>query len=125
MKEAIASIQYIRKDYPNIEIINKANQAKILKELNDYFGTNFSKTDIWAKKTTIINQYIYFRNHLALFEKYIGIDNRKKTISLKEGQDKEILKVLSQGAGLEKEYNEISLKYQYIQSLVIFILFGL
>lgn len=77
LRQAIGDILYLRDKYPNISLVNKANQPKVLEQLNAKFKTNFSETDIWAKKTTIYNQYIYFRNHLALFEEFITVDSKR------------------------------------------------
>ena len=74
IRDAVENIKYIRSKFPNLEILSETNKPKILKELNTFFGTNFSATDIWAKKTTINNQYIYFRDHLALFNNFIRIE---------------------------------------------------
>lgn len=123
INEAILAINYIRDNYENIEIANRANQAKILKELNEYFTTNFSERDIWAKKTTIVNQYIYFRNHLSIFDKYVGAD--KKAIILKDGIEKDLLKLLSEDEKLEGVSDKNILINQYTKALVTFILFAL
>lgn len=123
--ESILGINYIREKYPKIEITNKANQPKILKELNDYFTTNFSDRDIWAKKTTIVNQYIYFRNHLAILDRFISIDDGKKIIILKDGAEKDLLKLLSEDEKLEEVSDKSTLMSQYTKALVTFILFAL
>ena len=49
----------------------------ILNELNDLFGSQYSLTDIWTKRTTTLyNQYGYFRNHLAVFSDFIEIEKQ-------------------------------------------------
>lgn len=67
LDQAIVDIKEIRKDFPMIETLNESNRKKVLDVLNERFGTSFNDTDIWAKKTTIYNQFIYFRNHINLF----------------------------------------------------------
>ncbi len=113
IRESIEGIKHIREKYPNIEIANKANQPKILKELNEYFGTSFTERDIWAKKTTIVNQYIYFRNHLALLDKYVGIEEDSKVIILKEVAGAGLLKLLSEDEKLEEITEKNVLRDQY------------
>lgn len=124
INEAIEDIKYIRNNYSNVEILNKVNKPKILEELNKYFITSFSETDIWAKKTTISNQYIYFRNHLALFEEHIKIDNKLRTISLAKNTDKSLVTLLTKDVSCEKIKDSNILMKQYIQELIIFVLFG-
>jgi hypothetical protein len=123
--EAVKNIEYLRTTFPKLEILSEANKPKILKELNAVFGTNFSATDIWEKKTTIINQYIYFRDHLSLFNEFIKIDNKKGTITLVTGADKDLKSFLSTDSSLEREKNSSVLKKTYIQKLILFLLFTL
>lgn len=125
IREAIEDIQFLRKKYPSIEILNEANKPKVLRELNEHFGTNFSVTDIWAKKTTIVNQFIYFRNHLMLFRNFIILDEKTGTISIINGKEKELRELLFKDSSLEKEKDETILKTKYIQKLIIFLLFSL
>jgi hypothetical protein len=125
IEDAIQGIKHIRDNYPNLEIINQSNQPKVLQELNVFFGTNFSEKDIWHKKTTIVNQYIYFRNHLAALASIISVDDKTKEINLIAGKEKKLEKMLAQDAKLEVEDNEDSLKRQYLSSLLTFILFSM
>lgn len=125
INESVESIKYLRSHYPNLELINKSNQPKVLHELNAFFGTNFSDRDLWHKKTTIVNQYIYFRNHLAALDGIISVDDKAKVINLIIGKEKELEKMLEQDAKLETENNEDSLMRQYISSFLIFILFSM
>lgn len=121
--EANEGVQYIRKYYPNIEITNEINKANILGELNAYFGTNYSLTDVWAKKTTVNNQFIYFRNHLSLFNDVIEVDSN--SIRLKTGKEGELKSLLSQDESLEKEEDSIKLQSAYYSSLLIIAVFNL
>lgn len=70
---AISDIYYLRANYSNLLLVNSNNRQHILDELNDYFGTKYTITEIWTHKTTIYNQFIYFKNHLALYERFITI----------------------------------------------------
>ncbi len=121
IENAIAGINYIRENYPNIEILNEKNQAKVLSELNSYFGTNFSITDIWTGKTTIANQFGYFKNHVLLFEE-IDYVNRKD-IKIKEGCDNRIMSLLKNDENLEKQTDAKKLRNSFIQNMIIFMLF--
>lgn len=118
--EAIEGIRFIREKYPNIEILNEKNKAKVLDELNGHFGTNFNITDIWEKKTTINNQFIYFRNHLSLF--YHAIKCDKKGVYLKKNGKSKIVSLLMKGQAFENESDEEKLKNGYIKNIVIFML---
>ena len=123
--EAIEGIKFLRGNYPNIELLNEANKPSVLKKLNDYFGTNFSATDIWAKKTTINNQFIYFRNHLLLFDKLLTVDNKTGTIKIKPGYEKEIALLLSKDKFFEEDRNESRLMKKYVEPLILVVLFNL
>lgn len=66
--EALSRIRYLRETYPNIEIANDENKNRILLLLNQKYGVSFQHQDLWSSKTTISNQFGYFKNHLSLFE---------------------------------------------------------
>ncbi len=123
ISEAIEEIKFLRQKYPNLEILNEKNREKVLAELNNHFGTNFSLTDIWEKKTTINNQFIYFRNHLSLFDNCIICD--KKAIYLKKNEEKKVISLLTKDENLENEPNEEKLRKGYMEKMVIFMLFSL
>lgn len=108
INDAIQSIKWIRENYPNIEILNQENKIKVLGEINEYFNLNYTETDIWAKKTTINNQFIYFRNHLSLFDEIFAIDKKTQVISVKEGGKSKILNLLLRDNNIEN--NSISIK---------------
>lgn len=65
--EAVNRILTIRQQYPNILNVNDANKSIVLNELNEKFTENFSEADLWAS-TTATNKFIYFKNHLSLFD---------------------------------------------------------
>jgi len=98
---AVQSIKWIRENYPNIEILNQENKIRVLGEMNEYFNLNYTETDIWAKKTTINNQFIYFRNHLSLFTEIFAIDKKKQVISVKERGKSKILRLLLKDNNIE------------------------
>lgn len=121
--EAIEGINFIRANYPNLEITNEKNKVSVLKELNEYFETNYSLTEVWTKATTIYNQYIYFRNHLKYLEDII--DNDSSVISLKENKEGELRILLSSEDKLEKENSEDKLKSVFVSNIVMFVVFSL
>lgn len=121
ISEAIAGIKFLRQKYPNLEILNEKNKVKVLKELNEHFGTNMSLTDIWEKKTTINNQFIYFRNHLALFDDFIKCD--KKAAYLKKNGESKVVSLLIKDQDFENESDEEKLRRGYIENIVVFVLF--
>ena len=87
---AVHSILIIREKYPEIEKINKANQKVVLEDLNKFFGTNFTLAEAWGS-TTVNNKFIYFRQHLSLFE---GISTWKKELIITEESKSEIIDIL-------------------------------
>jgi predicted helicase len=121
LQEAIDGINIIRKQYPNLEITNTKNQPKVLLELNEIFGTNYSLTDVWAKKTTINNQFIYFRNHLASYSDVIDVD--AKSISLKNGKEAKLIGLILKDKQYEATGDINKLTQDYISSVILFILF--
>ncbi len=115
--QAVADIRYLRADYPNLLAANINNRTKILTDLNSYFGTQLSDTDIWGtKSTTVKNQYIYFRDHLALFDDIIEIKN--KMIHMKDGVRDKVDAYLE----LDKEFETLdrqNLMVKYTEPFII------
>lgn len=116
--QAIMDIKYIKEKYPNIEVLNEANKKRVLSELNNYFGTRFELKDIWEKKTTVYNQYAYFRDHLSLFDDVIGIDSKGSIYALPNCESK-IVFLLAQDQHLEKEENQNTLKKKYSEAFAL------
>ncbi len=79
--EVINNILIIRNQFPHIELTNEKNKDEIIIKVNNLLGTILTKTDIWAKNTTIKNQFDYFRNHLSVFD---HIDTPRGFIKLKD-----------------------------------------
>ncbi len=125
IKQAVEDIKFLRMNYPNVAILNDANKPKVLKELNDYFKTNFTPTDIWEKKTTINNQYTYFRNHLAHFSDLINVNDKTRTIELIKGNEQKLRNLLLRDNDLESIKDTHSLLAKYCESIVLFMLFNL
>jgi hypothetical protein len=112
ISQAIKDIHYMRNEYPNLDFSNIANQQTILKELNDKFSLDFKHTDIWAKNTTINNQYIYFRNHLSQFEDFIKDINKVITLT----DQKMARKALAEENSIEYETDSNKLRINYTKS---------
>lgn len=87
IEESVSRIATIRHDYPNIMRITDANKTLVLKELNEKFGENFSEADLWAS-TTATNKFIYFKNHLSLFD---GIVTTRLEFALIANKKQELL----------------------------------
>ena len=123
--DAVNRIKFIRENYPNIEILNEKNKVQVLNDLNKKFNTNFSVTDIWEKKTTIYNQFIYFRDHLSMFGDVIHIDYKSKTIYIFLNSKKKIMSILMRDQRFEEETDEPKLRSKYIEDIVIFMIFNI
>lgn len=122
INQAVADINYLRENYKNLSMVSEANRAAILKELNEYFGTKYNATEIWTQRTTIYNQYVYFRNHLALFNEFILVDGQG-SIMLIEKNAAKARHLLSLDNRLEFENNLQSLVSKYIQPFFNFVIF--
>jgi superfamily II DNA or RNA helicase len=122
IERAIADIKYLRENYKNINLVSEANRADILCELNDYFGTNYNETEVWTQRTTIYNQFVYFRNHLSLFTDFITIDKEGR-INLIENNAAKARHLLSLDNRLEFEPDLHSLVSKYIQPFLNFVIF--
>jgi len=118
-------INKLRREYPNIQIVNKANQEAVLNELNSIFNSNYSATDIWEKKTTIYNQNIYFRNHLSLFNEIIEIDQEKRTVLLKPDCESIVEQILKQDELIENTTDKNSLMTKFIERMIVMMIFNL
>lgn len=88
INQAVSDINYLRENYKNLSLISEANRESILKEMNDYFGTKYNTTEIWTKRTTIYNQFVYFRNHLSLFTEFIIVDDKGAIVLLEKNEAK-------------------------------------
>ena len=122
IERAISDINYLRDNYKNLGLVSEANRKSILKELNVYFGTKYSETEIWTQKTTIYNQFTYFRNHLSLFTEFIEIDSEGKIVLIEKNAAK-ARHLLSLDNRLEFENNHQTLLSKYIQPFLSFVIF--
>jgi len=90
LNESVNIIQEIRKLYPNISILNKENKIKVLEILNKKYGLDFSLDEAWGS-TTSKNKFLYFKNHLALFDE---IKVKGDEIMIQEGSKEKIKELL-------------------------------
>jgi len=123
IQEAIDSILILRKKYPNLLLVNEANRLTILDELNLSFNSEYSLTDIWTKRTTLYNQYNYFKNHLSIFSDFIEIKNQ--SIYLISGKSNKLNQLLALDNKLEYEINHQSVMERYISPFFSFVIFSL
>ena len=121
--KAIQDIQYLRVNYPHLEQVNPSNRSTVLDELNSYFNSTLSEGDIWgARTTTVRNQYIYFRDHLSIYNEVIEIKN--KEICLKRDVAHIIDRLLAKDKEMEK-LPRAKLLAKYSEALLYVLLFTL
>lgn len=113
--QAVERIKDLRRLYPNLDTLSISNRKKVLNELNHYFETNFSETDIWEKKTTINNQYIYFRNHLSILSKFLTISDSLIILNEDNASINDLKNELAKTSNIEK-YDNIELMRQIYTS---------
>lgn len=123
IQEAIKSIFVLREKYPNLLLVNEANRESILNELNDLFESEYSLTDIWTKRTTLYNQYGYFRNHLAVFSDFIEIENQ--AIYLIPDKVHKLNQLLALDNRLEYEQDHKAILKKYVSPFLNFVIFTL
>jgi superfamily II DNA or RNA helicase len=123
IKEAFDDINYLRKNFPNLHLTSEANKKLVLDELNQYFGTSFKETEIWSKKTTIYNQFIYFREHLSLFNDFIEVDSQK--VSIKPGCEHKGHHWLAEDNQLEYDNDPKSRYLKYASAFLMVVIFKL
>ncbi|MFZ1720561.1 MAG: DEAD/DEAH box helicase family protein [Candidatus Moraniibacteriota bacterium] len=88
--EAIGVVNGIREKYPEIQAATRENKRRILDDLNASYGTNFSVAETWGS-TTANNKFIYFRQHLSVFE---GILAHEGAIVVVESAKSELIDIL-------------------------------
>ena len=121
--KAVQDIQYLRVNYPNLNLVNANNRASVLDELNSYFNTTLSEGDIWGTRaTTVQNQYMYFRDHLSIYNEVIEI--KEKEICLKRGTEDLVDRLLAPDKELEK-LPRLQLLAKYTEALMVILLFAL
>lgn len=101
--DAIRRIEEIRNTYPNIELLSDENKKKVLSILNLKYGTEFNHSDIWTSRTTVYNQYNYFKNHVLCFDEIFTDDKQTEAIIRKENGEQAINELLSLDESYEKQ----------------------
>jgi superfamily II DNA or RNA helicase len=122
-KDALGGIQYLRETYPNLEALGEKNRVKVLKILNDQFGTEFQQNDIWTKNTTAVNQWNYMRGHVSLFEEIVEYDSKNRVLSLKAGKRLTLRRLLSGTRAQIRASSIAELFNNYQSALIQFIKF--
>lgn len=98
-QESVERVNYLRRTYPNIEILNEANKRIVLEALNARYDTTLSFEDIWTTRTTVYNQFNYIKKHLLLWEDIFSEDNGR--IILNIGGADRIHKILDKSSEIE------------------------
>jgi len=119
IEQAIRDIEYINSEYPNPQVLNEANQNELVDEFNSIWNVNHSYDNVWTNRTTIYNQYVYFRNHINLFDSCI--DNKSKKISILPGKENRILQLLNVDKDLDNSNEIDKLVLRYINYITVFL----
>lgn len=93
--------EYVRNSYVNIDMASEKNKLSILKKLNSELGTTFTPKDVWTTSTTVANQWIYWRNHLSLFDPAVEIGNGGTQLLVSPERIQEIRNLLAQTHSIE------------------------
>ena len=121
--QAVADIKFLRADYPNLQFANINNRTKILAELNEYFGTQLTETDVWGSQpTTVKNQYMYFRNHLAMFSDVVEVNDG--VIHMKNGVREKVDGYLALDRDFE-DYDRHTLMAKYTEPFIVATIYSL
>ena len=102
LKAAINGVNHLRSKFPKLKSLNISNRLKVLEQLNSFYGTKITETDIWDRRTTINNQWIYLRNHCCLFEDLIKYDKNYDQLVLKKDSLVEINRLIDGTEIIEK-----------------------
>lgn len=65
---AVERIEYLRENYPSLELTSLANRETLTKELNKISPVEISHNDIWGDRTTLKNKFRFIANHISLFD---------------------------------------------------------
>jgi len=98
---AIERVQFLRDEYPNIEILNEANRRIVLDALNAKFETSLTFDDIWTTRTTAYNQFNYVKKHLLVWDNILDINSERNVIKLLPNGNQLIRAELDKSANIE------------------------
>jgi hypothetical protein len=93
--------EYVRNSYVNIDMASEKNKLAILKKLNSELDTTFTPKDVWTTSTTVANQWMYWRNHLSLFDPAVEIGNGGKQLLVAPERIQEIRDLLANTHSIE------------------------
>ncbi len=105
--------EYVRSSYVNIDMASEKNKLDILKKLNSDLGTTFTPKDVWTTSTTVANQWMYWRNHLSLFDPAVEIGNGGKQLLIAPERVEEIRDLLAKTHSIELVDNSESLETMF------------
>ena len=118
--QAINNIYFLRENYPNITKLNENNRNKVLDKLNTKFNTSYSANDIWNKRTTVYNQWIYMKNHLLIYENFIDYAVEENYLSINHHNKKNISALLDETKLLFEDLEIEDLTQFYENKLIKF-----
>lgn len=95
IERAVSMVKYIRETYPNVMMTSTGNQEEVREDLNEKHSMGFSTRDVWTDRTTSGNQYRFIINHMLIFEEFLDIDLKSKTIRVKEQEENAIRNMLN------------------------------
>lgn len=110
INEAVDRVNYIKETYDNINLMSRNNQEKTLNILNSKYDLAFSFDDVWSSRTTVYNQFNYFKNHvITLYPDIVEFSSVNDSISI---VDKEkMLELMKETEYIEsvsdEEYEEL------------------
>jgi hypothetical protein len=92
---------------------SEKNKLAILKKLNSDLGTTFTPKDVWTTSTTVANQWMYWRNHLSLFDPAVEIGNGGKQLLIAPKRIQEIRDLLAKTYSIELANDSESLEAMF------------
>lgn len=105
--------EYVRNSYVNVDMASEKNKLAILNNLNSDLGTTFTAKDVWTTSTTVANQWMYWRNHLSLFDPAVEIGKGGKQLLVAPERIQEIEDMLAKTHSIELADNTESLETMF------------
>lgn len=105
--------EFVRKSYVNIDMASEKNKLAILEKLNQDLGTTFTPKDVWTSSTTVANQWIYWKNHLSLFNPAVEIGNGGKQLLVSPERVDELQDLLAKTHSIELADNSATLEAMF------------
>lgn len=96
--------EWIRENYPKVELTSKANRDIVREILNIHHHTGFNSNDVWTDRTAPGNQFRYLMRHLELFDEIFEINWITKRINLTHNGKDLIENLLAQTEAKSHEF---------------------